>query len=292
MSGDILLLGNVTRDIAGDDPDSPEYTLGGSVSYAALTCRQLQVRPELATRAAVNIDISQLRAAARCTVLPSETTTTFANIYSTEGRVQYCYNPAPPITAADLTPRMRQSKVVFLCPIMQEVAPDVPACFSEDSFLAAGLQGWLRCIDDEGRVHAAGLTCRDVILRRMNLIILSREDIDNDLARLYRLMKHVPLAILSNYKQGCDVFQRRGGRLLRQHVQPRPALEVDPTGAGDIFATAFLVRYLETGLVWHAARFANVTASFGVEGLGPSAIPTRQTVMEYLYRYPIAEPGQ
>lgn len=292
MSRELLLLGNVTRDIAGDDPDSQEYTLGGSVSYAAFTCKQLGIRPELATRAAANVNIGELRAAACCTLLPSETTTTFANIYSSSGRIQYCYSPAAPITASDLTPRMRQSKVVFLCPIMQEVASDIPACFSDDSFLAAGLQGWLRCLDGEGRVLARTWTPKKDFLRRLNVLILSREDIDYDLMRLYKLMEYVPMAILSNYKQGCDVFQRRGDQLHGQHVPARPASEVDPTGAGDIFATAFLVRFLETGLVWHAARFANVAASFGVEGKGASAIPTRQAIMEYLYQYPVAEPGQ
>ena len=291
MSLDILLLGNVTRDIAGDDPDDLEYTLGGSVSYAALTCRQLKVRPELATRAAANVDMSELQAAARCTVLHSETTTTFANRYSPEGRIQYCYHPAPPITAADLTPRMRQAKVVFMCPIMQEVAADVPACFSKDSFLAAGPQGWLRRIDAEGRVHVADWAHQDAFLRRLNVLILSREDIGFDLERLFALMEHVPLAVLSNYKEGCDVFRRNNGCIQKQHVPPRPAAESDPTGAGDIFAAAFLVRYLETGHVWHSARFANVMASFGVEGIGASTIPSRQTVMEYLYRYPVAEPG-
>ena len=291
MNRDILLVGNVTRDIAGDDPDNREYVLGGSVSYAALTCRQLQVRPELVTRATAHMDLSELQTAAHCTVLQSETTTTFANRYGPEGRIQYCYRPAPPIAAADLTPRMRQAKVVFLCPIMQEVAADVPACFSEDSFLAAGPQGWLRCIDAKGRVQLADWKDQDAFLPRLNVLILSREDIGFDLERLFALMEHVPLAILSNYKEGCDVFRQHKGGIQRQHVPPRPATERDPTGAGDIFAAAFLVRYRETGHVWHSARFANVTASFGVEGIGVSAIPSRQQVMEYLYRYPVAEPG-
>ncbi len=292
MSLDILLLGNVTRDIVGDEPASSEYTLGGSVSYAALTCKQLEIRPALATRAGPDVDLTDLRSAAQCTLLPSETTTTFANRYSSEGRIQYCYNPAPPITAADLSPQMRQAKVVFMCPIMQEVAPDVPACFGEDSFLAAGPQGWLRRTDSEGRVHASGWANQESFLRRLNLLILSREDIDYDLTRLSAWMERLPLAVLSNYKHGCDIFRRTGDRIQQQHVPPRPAQELDPTGAGDIFATAFLVRFLETGQVWHAARFANVTASFGVEGIGTSKIPTRQKVMEYLYRYPVAEPGQ
>jgi len=66
---------------------------------------------------------------------------------------------------------------------------------------------------------------------------------------------------------------------------------LDPAGAGDILAVAYRVRYLGTGHVWQAARFANVRASFGVEGIGASTIPSRRQVMAYLYRYPVAEPG-
>jgi sugar/nucleoside kinase (ribokinase family) len=57
---------------------------------------------------------------------------------------------------------------------------------------------------------------------------------------------------------------------------------VDPTGAGDVFATAFLIRLAETGDPGQAARFANVTASFSVEGWGMAAIPTRLQVEDYL----------
>lgn len=289
---DILLLGNVTRDIEGDDPDSEDFLLGGTVSYAALTCKRLQVRAELVTHAAADVDVSVLRQAARCTILHSASTTTFQNRYGPNGRLQYCYRPAPAIRADHLTPRMRQYRTVFLCPIMQDVAADVPGCFGPETFLAAGPQGWLRTVARDGRVHSGPWPDEEAFLSRLNVLILSREDIDHRLDLLYTWMRHVPLAILSNYRQGCDVFQRRGTEIVRQHVPPRPAREADPTGAGDIFGTAFLVRYRETGRVWESARFANVTASFGVEGAGTSAIPTRRQVLDYLYRYPVAEPGQ
>jgi sugar/nucleoside kinase (ribokinase family) len=63
---------------------------------------------------------------------------------------------------------------------------------------------------------------------------------------------------------------------------------VDLTGAGDVFASAFLVRLDETAQSsgvedpWEAARFANAVASFSVEGQGISAIPSREQVDEYL----------
>ncbi len=289
-SQSILILGNVTRDVPAEEPHGVTYELGGSVSYAAYTCHRLQVKAEVVTRAGPDVDLSALQAISDCTVLPSATTTTFVNQYTEAGRVQYCYRPAPPIQASDLTADKRACPVIFMCPIMQEVAPDVPGCFGPDSFLAAGPQGWMRTIDKDGRVHACAWAHMEAFLPHLDVLILSREDIDHDLDRLHPFLAHVPLVILSNYREGCDIIRPATTGFQQQHVPPRPANEVDPTGAGDIFATAFLIRYLETANIWHSARFANVTASMGVEGVGLQAIPTRREVMQYLRDNPLSEP--
>lgn len=287
---ELLILGNVTRDLPDQNPNPKSYTLGGSVSYAALTCHRLGIRSELVTRVSRDTDLSSLRAVARCTVLPSPTTTTFVNQYDARGRTQYCYTPAPPITAADLTPRLRRARFVFMCPIMQEVAADVPDCFAPEAFLAAGAQGWLRTIEEDGRVRACDWSGKAAFLRRVNMLILSREDIDYDMARLAEFLEHVPMVMLSNYRNGSDIYFTRDADTVHWHVPPRPAREVDPTGAGDMFATAFLIRYMETGRLWHSARFANITASMGVEGAGSTAIPSRERVMTYLRRHPLPDP--
>ena len=48
-----------------------------------------------------------------------------------------------------------------------------------------------------------------------------------------------------------------------------------------------MIRLQETGDPVHAARFANVTASFGVEQPGVAGIPTREQVMAYIQAHPI-----
>jgi sugar/nucleoside kinase (ribokinase family) len=61
------------------------------------------------------------------------------------------------------------------------------------------------------------------------------------------------------------------------------AREVDPTGAGDVFAAAFLCRLRATGDPRAAADFANRVAALSVEGEGILGIPTRT---QLLARYP------
>jgi sugar/nucleoside kinase (ribokinase family) len=73
--------------------------------------------------------------------------------------------------------------------------------------------------------------------------------------------------------------------LTRQAVFEVPSLpraESDPTGAGDVFAAAFLVRYHECGDPPEAASFAACAASCAVEGVGTSALGDRDEVVRRL----------
>ena len=75
------------------------------------------------------------------------------------------------------------------------------------------------------------------------------------------------------------------GALLYQQGQPPesfagyPAREVDPTGAGDVFAAAFLVQLYRCGDARVAMDFANRVAACSVESTGVSGIPTSEMVL-------------
>ena len=65
----------------------------------------------------------------------------------------------------------------------------------------------------------------------------------------------------------------------RERLAPRPAKLVDATGAGDMFAGAFLAEYLQTNDPFMAGRYANVAAALSTEGYGAVApMPKRATV--------------
>src|SRR3990172_5152636 len=64
------------------------------------------------------------------------------------------------------------------------------------------------------------------------------------------------------------------------------AVEVDPTGAGDVFAAAFLLALRERRPVVDPARFAPCLASFAVEAPGVEAIPSRSAVEARLEETP------
>jgi sugar/nucleoside kinase (ribokinase family) len=81
----------------------------------------------------------------------------------------------------------------------------------------------------------------------------------------------VPLLVVTRGAAGALLFQSED--------QPRafpgyPAREVDPTGAGDVFAAAFMAQLYRTGNPADAMDFANRVAACSVEGLGMGSIPT------------------
>jgi len=70
--------------------------------------------------------------------------------------------------------------------------------------------------------------------------------------------------VMTKGKEGAIIFHQ--GK--KQHFPAFPTIEVDPTGAGDIFAAAFLVKYYRSKSILHSAAFAHATASFIVEDYG------------------------
>ena len=287
MSIDFLAIGTVTRDIATADPCETEYVLGGTVSFAAVTAARLGRRPSVVTRAGDDIDLSVLNGLGDLHALPCPNTTTFANLYTPNGRVQYCYTPSPPIAALDIPIQLRSPHIALLGPLVNEVLPEVATIFDANTIVAAVPQGWMRRWDDEGRVYPAPWRDMAQILPHLDALILSIEDIDGDLRQVEAFLEYVSLVVLTEYRDGSTIYRRSmDSEVESVPIPPRPANEVDPTGAGDIFATAFLLRLDETGDPLDAARYANITASFGVEGQGVTGIPSHENVLDYMALHP------
>jgi sugar/nucleoside kinase (ribokinase family) len=177
---------------------------------------------------------------------------------------------------------------VLLGPLVDEITSDVAEIFHDDSLVAAVPQGWMRQWDESGRVHAKAWQNAAAILPHLSVLVLSLEDIDQDLSRLEPWFEHVALIVITEYREGSTIYQRQhDGTIVQIKVPPRPADERDPTGAGDVFATAFVIRLQETSDPREAARFANITASYSVEQVGVQGIPTRETVLAYMAAHPV-----
>jgi sugar/nucleoside kinase (ribokinase family) len=113
-------------------------------------------------------------------------------------------------------------------------------------------------------------------------LFVSDEDLADGANQLDRWTADVPIVAMTESWRGARVYSEDRWR----RMDAFPEKEVDPTGAGDTFATAFLIRLHETGDVAEAARFGAAAASLSVGGVGSAAMPTRAEVAERLSRYP------
>jgi sugar/nucleoside kinase (ribokinase family) len=118
----------------------------------------------------------------------------------------------------------------------------------------------------------------DDLLARIDALVLSIEDVKGDEELVAGYARHCALVALTRGAQGATLFVRG----QPHHIEAFPAIERDPTGAGDVFAAALLVRLRETGDPFEAARFAACVAAGSVEGQGASRIPTRAEVEQRL----------
>jgi sugar/nucleoside kinase (ribokinase family) len=107
-----------------------------------------------------------------------------------------------------------------------------------------------------------------------DIVFVSEEDVTEPEA-VASWLRYVPLVVLTCGARGFTVFDDDG----RHDFAAVPVREVDPTGAGDVFAAAFLVRWRETGGdLGETARFAAAAAALSVQGVGLQGIARREQI--------------
>lgn len=276
---DFLVIGHLAK-----DKETEGWRLGGSAAYASLTASKLGLRTAVLTSAASDLDPSLLLPDIDVRLLPSSETTIFENVYGPKGRLQYVWARARTIAASDVPQDFLAARVVLLGPLVGEVEEEVVRCFPH-SLLAITPQGWLRAIRPDGQVEQASPRRwrPRLLLKHSRALFVSDEDLPpaETEEALARWAAQVPLLAFTQGARGARLWSEGRWR----QVPAIPAEEVDPTGAGDVFAAAFLSRYIETDDIWHAALFAAAAASASVEAPGTAAIPSRQQVEERLRAY-------
>jgi sugar/nucleoside kinase (ribokinase family) len=272
-----LVIGHVTRDVVAAAPGG--FVYGGSVIFAALAAERLGHRAAILTRCAAEPGLPALLGPVALERVPADVTTTFENVYTPAGRVQYLRQMAPPIPAGAVPAAWRGAGVVHLGPVAQEVPAALVEVFPAAALVGATPQGWLRARERDGRVRT-GVAWPEAerVLSRVDVLIFSPEDVAGDQALIRRYAEMSRLAVVTDGWRGCTVW--RGGR--RERFPAFRVDEVDPTGAGDVFATAFFLRYAASRDVADAARYANAAASFSVEALGTGALPGPEDVEQRL----------
>ncbi len=254
---DYLLIGHITRDLTPEGD-----VVGGTVAYSGRIGQALGLKTAVLTSCQPDYPGLQELTGLEVAVVPAEETTTFKNVYTPDGREQTIYATARRITAQDVPETWKEAKIVHLAPVANEVDPEIIRQFP-NSLIGMTPQGWMRQWDENGRISPQEWPGAAEYFGLADVVIISQEDLlSTDM--LFQYWEWANILVLTGGVKGCIVFY--GDKA--QYVPTIPVTEVDATGAGDTFATAYLFQYDKTADPVESARFANTMASYSVTRSG------------------------
>jgi len=275
MALDYLCIGHVCQDIVEDG-----YALGGSAAYCSLAAHHLGKKAGVLTSFSDNF--SFLSAFANISIYnkPSDATTIFANVYQGNDRTQYLYKRAENILASDLPTEWKNAPLVHLGPIADEVDFGLINAFSPNTIIAATPQGWIRQWDEETRIVSPKILDWQKLVG-IDILILSEEDILGYEALFPTIIAQTELVVLTRGAKSATVYYQN----TQRDFPVFPVEPIDPTGAGDTFATGFLVKYLETKDIAQAMAYAHVVASVCIESKGLNGVANLENVEKRYLEY-------
>lgn len=264
---DYLLIGHVTQDVIPGG-----FALGGTASYSALTARAMGLRVGVVTACHPDLELPELEGIA-IVRHPSDESTTFANIMTDHGRVQYLYHRARDLDLSMVPEAWRNPRIVHLGPLTQEVDVKLARAFP-NSFVGVTPQGWLRTWDETGKVSYTDWLEARYVLEAADAAVISVEDVRGDEAVIEDMISATRVLVVTEGVYGARLYWNGDMRYFRAP----PQKEVDPTGAGDIFAAVFFSRLEYTRDPWEAARIATQLAALSVTRKGLASVPTEEEV--------------
>jgi sugar/nucleoside kinase (ribokinase family) len=278
-----LTAGHVTLDCY-----SGSYTPGGSAFYSSLIFDHLNLKTALATSFGDDFSFTDRLDGVTLFNKQSEHTTTFENTYPIDApRLMLVTNQAHGVEVLKNDNEFLNPDILFLAPVAGEINLNNWLKNINGGIKGAGLQGFLKkpgslyLPSANEKVHIdkpAILAKRDIedelhSLSKLDVIFLSVEDaaVHGDKFLIEKLKERVPVVVVTNGEMGAKVFvQGRGSDSFGVGV--REMNPVDPTGAGDTFASVFLYSYAMGHSLEQAARQASYASSIVIMYKGADGI--------------------
>ena len=270
-----MVIGHLVRDLVPGG-----WRLGGTAAFAAVQAHRLGLRSGVVTSVGPDVAVEKELPGMSFANRKSRVSTTFHNLYEGARRRQLVPEQAEPIRAEDVPQEWRRAAAVLLGPVCGELALGLPGVF-EEALVGVTAQGWLRELDEQGEVRPRAWVGAP-FWAGCDVLFVSEEDLGVGQGQLERWEDEVPVVVVTAAERGARVHDSEGWRA----IGALPADEIDATGAGDVFASAFLVKYQETRTVAEAARFASAAAAASVEAVGFEGVANREEVASRMAQHP------
>lgn len=266
---DYLLIGHITQDLT---PQGPRP--GGTVSFAGLTARALGLRVGIVTAWGEESGAELFEGIAIANQV-TDHSTTFENIYTPTGRIQKLHHLAPELDYYHIPEAWRSARIVHLAPVARELPPNLVRLFPE-AHIYLTIQGWLRQWDVRGNVTPDEWPEASYILQQAHATVISEDDVQHDEAIIQSMAASAPILVVTQGAAGATVYTE--GKAV--HIPAPQVEEVDPTGAGDIFAAAFFAQLSYRHDPLEAARFAVLVATDSITRPGLAGAPSDENLYQ------------
>ncbi|MGQ9565472.1 MAG: carbohydrate kinase family protein [Candidatus Bathyarchaeales archaeon] len=287
---DIVTVGHFAIDQIVTPGFSYMQMLGGSPTYVSLAAGKLGAHVGVISVIGEDFPEAYIKFLQKNNVdlfgvgmVENDVTTSFVLEYYNGKRILWLENLGPKILLEDV-PDDFSAKNIHVAPIAGEIAPEVVnELRKRTNILSLDPQGFLREFSANGRTSLRNMLAPSV-LEKIDVYKSSSEEI-----RVVTGLRSLEMAMKRIQEFGVKtvvVTMGAGGAavLFDDTFCKVPAYMsktiVDPTGAGDVFAGAFLAEYAkEKDVVW-CACVGSAMASFKVETVGPYSLPKKEVVYE------------
>jgi len=249
-----LCIGHICMDQDNDN----NFHLGGSASYAALLANKMGSKTALLTCFGPDFKFVDSFDELELINTGSDTTTIFQNQYVDEHRSLNLLSLADQINLDKLDDLIDSYDIIHICPIANELDIKVLNRIPNNKLCLITPQGWLRCWNEFGKVSFQKLDWK--LLNLSDFVIISNEDVPDFKNEQKSICKQIDKLVVTKGKNGASIY-------IKGHENNFPTIPVnavDPTGAGDIFAVAFILKYYETKDISLSMEYANKIAAKSV----------------------------
>lgn len=267
---DYLVIGHVTQDVT-----PAGFTLGGTAAYASLTARAFGLRVGIVTACAAELELNELHGIA-ISRKDSAHSSTFQNTYTPSGRIQHIRHVAESLSIEDVPAAWLTAPIIHLGPLANEIPPSMARAFPS-SLTGVTPQGWMRQWNGDNIVTYRPWLEAEQVLPHSNACVLSIEDVRGDEDAISQFAALTSLLVVTEGSSGSRVYWNGDVRTFRAPAKD----ELDPVGAGDIFAASFFIKLHQTKDPWEAARFATLVGANSVTRAGILGVPTPEEIRAF-----------
>lgn len=267
----VLVVGHVCHDMYPG-----EYELGGAASFCSLLFSKLGASVDALTSFGPDFIFKNAFAQKNFQLFVQESlnTTVFENIYSSQSRRQVLHARANPLRLKSVSEiRDDEYDIELYAPIARELG-SLSALPKINGVRAVIMQGWLREFSENGNTSLKMID--PLMFDGVHIAFISNEETTTLPNLLDQLKSIVPIVVETLGEHGVAIY------CVDEH-RTFPAFKTettDTTGAGDIFAAAFLSRYIIDKDILQSVAFAQAAASLSVEVKGLNAIPELDLIIK------------